>query len=88
MDILGLVEDSVIDSIFERGWVEQSPEQFISQCKNYMKTELDGYKSKCSEETINKMIIDCLMRHLGEEFDVNIYRLKFFPAESNQEYDV
>ena len=85
MDLMEIIEDSVIESIFERGWVEQSPRQFLSQCKKHLKSE---YKPNCSEETLNKMIFNCLMQHLGEEFDINVYRLKFFPAESTQEYDV
>ena len=88
MDLKNIIEESVIESIFERGWVEQSPSQFISQCKNYLKEEFCEFKPNCSDEIIDKMIIDSLMRYLGEEFDLNVFRLQFFPAECCQEFDV
>ena len=88
MALIEAIEESVIESIFERGWVEQSPKQFIFQCKHFLRNELKDYQPNCTEETLDKMIINCLMRHLGEEFDVNVYRLKFFPTESTQEYDI
>jgi len=88
MDLKKIVEESVIESIFERGWVEQSPEEFLVQCKSYLHEELNGKKPKCSEKTLNKMILNTLMNQLGDEYDLNVYRLRFFPAETNQEYDV
>ena len=88
MDLKKIIEESVIESIFERGWIEQSPGQFISQCKNYLQDEFSEFKPNCSDEIIDKMIIDSLMRHLGEEFDLNAFRLQFFPAVYSQEYDV
>jgi hypothetical protein len=88
MDLMKAIEDSVIESIFERGWIEQSPDQFIQQCRTHLDEVLKGYQPNCSEHTLNQMILNSLMQHLGDEFDVNIYRLRFFPAERVQEYDV
>lgn len=88
MEIRAAIEESVLESIFERGWVEQSPEDFLIQCKKNLRHELKGHRPNCSEEALNKMIFQSLMKHLGDEYDINIYRLKFFPALTKQEYDV
>lgn len=83
-----IIENGVFEAIFERGWVEQTPEQFIQAAREeilpyFKKVGIDMYPEK-----LNGMILDELSRQLGDEYDVNIYRLQFFPGEHPQEYDV
>ena len=86
--ILNLVEEAVVDCIFERGWIEQTPDQFLAQSKHHLLPTFEQKNIVVDSETLDKLILDSLMRELGDEYDVNIYRLKFFPSETIQEYDV
>ena len=86
--ILNLVEEAVVECIFERGWVEQTPDQFLAQSKHHLLPVFKLENIIIDSEMLDKLILDSLMRELGDEYDVNIYRLKFFPSETIQEYDV
>lgn len=86
--IQSIVENGVIEAIFERGWVEQTPEQFIQSAREEITPYLKKMKLSIYPEKLNELILDELSKQLGDEYDVNIYRLKFFPGERPQEYDV
>ena len=86
--ILNLVQEAVVDCIFERGWIEQTPDQFLAQSKNQLMPVFKRENIVIDSEALDKLILDSLMRELGDEYDVNIYRIKFFPSETVQEYDV
>lgn len=83
-----IVEDGVTEAIFERGWVEQTPEEFLFAAKEEIFPFLRDADISVLPEKLNSMIFEELSLQLGDEYDVNIYRLQFFPSESVQEYDV
>ncbi len=83
-----IIANGVIEAIFERGWVEQSPDEFIFAAKKEILPFLKEANIVVLPEKMNSMILKELTRQLGEEYDINIYRLKFFPSERPQEYDV
>lgn len=83
-----IIENGVFEAIFERGWVEQTPEQFIQAAKEEITPYFKKMKIEMYPEKLNELILDELARQLGDEYDVNIYRLQFFPSETPQEYDV
>ncbi len=83
-----IVQNGVIEAIFQRGWVEQSPNEFISAARKEISPFLKDADILVSSEKLNSMILKELTKQLGKEYDINIYRLKFFPNEMPQEYDV
>lgn len=83
-----IVENGVTEAIFERGWVEQTPDEFIFAAKEEIFPFLRDAQISILPEKLNAMILEELGKQLGDEYDVNIYRLQFFPSEIPQEYDV
>ena len=86
--VQSIVENGVIEAIFERGWVEQTPEEFIQAARLEILPYFKKLKIEMYPEKLNELILNELSRQLGDEYDVNIYRLQFFPSETTQEYDV
>lgn len=83
-----IIENGVLEAIFEPGWVEQSPAEFIESAKSEIYPYLKKLKVEIDPLALNEMILEELRKQLGDEFDVNIYRLRFFPAEKAQNYDI
>ncbi len=83
-----IVENGVTEAIFERGWIEQTPDEFLFAAKEEIFPFLRDADISVLPEKLNSMIFEELSRQLGDEYDVNIYRLQFFPSETTQEYDV
>lgn len=83
-----IIAFGVTEAIFERGWVEQTPDEFIFAAKEEIFPYLQEAEITVHPEILNLMILEELSLQLGDEYDVNIYRLKFFPSEKAQEYDV
>lgn len=83
-----IIDDCVFNCIFERGWVEQTPDEFLDQVKSDALPMLKKLNLDFKLEELNDMIFSSLTKQLGDEYDVNIYRLKHFPSEKPQTYDV
>lgn len=83
-----IIAFGVTEAIFQRGWVEQTPDEFVFSAKEEIFPYLKEAGITINPENLNSMILEELTSQLGDEYDVNIYRLKFFPGEKAQEYDV
>lgn len=83
-----IIENGVIEAIFEPGWVEQSPDEFVEAAKSEIFPYFKKLKIQMEPQVLYSRILEELSKKLGDEFDVNIYRLKFFPAEKRQEFDI
>ncbi len=84
----GIISFGVTEAIFERGWVEQTPDEFVFSAKEEIFPYLKEAGITIDPEKLNALILQELSHQLGDEYDVNIYRLKFFPSEKSQEFDV
>jgi hypothetical protein len=76
-----IIAFGVTEAIFERGWVEQTPDEFVFSAKEEIFPYLKEAGITINPENLNAMILEELSSQLGDEYDVNIYRLKFFPSE-------
>jgi hypothetical protein len=88
MNFIEIIDNTIIESIFEHVSHDQSPKDFVNQCKMFLRNEHEEIAKFFTISEIEDMIMTRLMIYLDEEYDLNLFRLKHFPAHKIQEYDI
>lgn len=83
-----LIEEAVDHILFERGWIDQTPDEFLALVESELYSDLMRMESLPGRPRVRIMILTCLTQRLGTDYDVNIFRLKHFPVDKHQTFDV
>ncbi len=86
--LLQIINDSVDHILFERGWIDQTPHEFVVLVEEDIFKPLSKIDVAPPRSDLKKMIMESLKKQLGDEYDLNIFRLKNFPSETHQRLDV
>lgn len=88
MNLEQVINESVDHLLFERGWIDQTPHEFVVIVEEDIFKALSQMSIAPPRTELKKSIMKALKKRLDGEYDINIFRLKNFPSETHQRFDV